>query len=252
MATICRNNVSQGRVGEAFLIASRTVLFAAIAGCVVLQPFARACAVVVARARRFRGMRRRRRESGDQGSQDRGAFRMQREIRRPPQARRRLYLFRFHAEPEFRYRGTEPDAGRAETHRRAIYRLSRPANGAAASPRPSRQTAAATGCSRRRLQERQAEKMPLPVEAPNKPHAGGERYPAAHQGRQLRAAFVLLRLAAAFGRHQGSEEAVQSRRARRSGAEVSSPSMQPASFPAQAGSKSRTTMRSCPTHDHAS
>ena len=37
MATICRNNVSQGRVGEAFLIASRTVLFAAIAGCVGLR-----------------------------------------------------------------------------------------------------------------------------------------------------------------------------------------------------------------------
>src|SRR3984893_18288422 len=88
--------------------------------------FARAGAVVVARTGRFRGMRRRRGEGGGQGSAEGGALGMQREIRRTPQARWRLQLFRFHAEPEFRYRGPEPDAGRTETYRRTIYRVSRP------------------------------------------------------------------------------------------------------------------------------
>src|SRR5258707_2795259 len=71
-------------------------------------------------------MRRRRGESGVQRGAEGGAFRMQREIRRTPQAWRRLQLFRFHAEPEFRYRGPEPDPARTEAHRRTIYRVSRP------------------------------------------------------------------------------------------------------------------------------
>ena len=39
---------------------------------------------------------------------------MQREIRRPPQARRRLHLLRLHAGPDLRHRRPQPDAGRAE------------------------------------------------------------------------------------------------------------------------------------------
>src|SRR5258708_37003715 len=83
------------------------------------------CAMVVARARRFRGMRRHRGEGGEQGSENLGACRMQREICRPPQARWRLYLFRFHAEPKFRYRRSESAAAGTEPNRPALYSPSR-------------------------------------------------------------------------------------------------------------------------------
>src|ERR1700694_5348536 len=87
---------------------------------------ARAGAMVgFARTGRFRGMRRYRGEGGHQGSQNRGAVGVQREIRWTAQAGRRLYLFRFHAEPEVRYRRPQSDTGRAEAYRRATHRLSR-------------------------------------------------------------------------------------------------------------------------------
>ena len=86
---------------------------------------ARPGTMVVARAGRFRGLRRQGREGGDQGREDVQTVGVQREIRRPPQARRRLYLLRLHAEPQLRYRRPEPDAGRTEENRRAIYHLSR-------------------------------------------------------------------------------------------------------------------------------
>src|ERR1700682_5788915 len=157
MATI-RENCALRNLGKSSVIVSRpsALLIAAIAACVVLQAsraqaqwWSRApgdfeeCAdgaekaaakeartgagaVWAARTAGFRGMRRRRGEGGGQGSAEGGALGMQREIRRTPQARWRLQLFRFHAEPEFRYRGPEPDAGRTETYRRTIYRVSRP------------------------------------------------------------------------------------------------------------------------------
>src|SRR5450432_2241224 len=61
-----------------------------------------------ARACRFRGMRRRRGEGGDQGSQDIPAFRMPFEIRRAAQARRRLHLFRFMQNRNFDIAGPNP------------------------------------------------------------------------------------------------------------------------------------------------
>src|ERR1700731_3582472 len=147
-------------------------------------------------------MRRQGRESGDQRREDGAADRMQRKIRRTPQAGRRLQLFRFHAEPQLRHRRPEPDAGRTKKDRRAIYRLSRPraakpyrrrlhgkARIAAAGVPDQRKGAAAGGSAQQA--------------------AGRERDQAAPEGRQLRAAFLLLRLAAAFGKLEGSEEAVQ-------------------------------------------
>ena len=103
------------------------------------------------------------------------------EIRRPPQARRRLHLLRFHAGPDLRHRRPEPDAGRAEENRRAVYRLSRArtaqqhrrgADGQAA-------TGAATGSASPEVQQvslrteqasslPETEKVPVPVASPVK------------------------------------------------------------------------------------
>ncbi len=87
---------------------------------------ARACAVVeCAHTGRFRGLRRPRGEGGDQGSADVGNRRMQREIRRPAQVRRRLHLLRLYAEPQLRYRGSQSDERRTKAHRRTIHVISR-------------------------------------------------------------------------------------------------------------------------------
>src|SRR6266700_834291 len=89
---------------------------------------ARACAVVEhAHTGRFRGLRRPRGEGGDQGSADVGNRRMQCEIRRSAQVRRRLHLLRLYAEPQLRYRGSQSDERRTKAHRRTIHRLSRQA-----------------------------------------------------------------------------------------------------------------------------
>jgi hypothetical protein len=70
---------------------------------------ARACAVVErARTGRFRGLRRPRGEGGDQGSADVGNRRMQCEICRSAQVRRRLHLLRLHAERSFDIAGPNP------------------------------------------------------------------------------------------------------------------------------------------------
>src|SRR5258705_10463029 len=125
MATICRNCVT-GSWGNCNGAASVRPPACRDRRLRRANAFMRGCAMVRARARRFRGMRRHRGEGGEQGSENLGARRMQREICRTPQAGWRLYLFRFHAEPKFRYRGSEPDAARTEANRPAIYSPSRP------------------------------------------------------------------------------------------------------------------------------
>ena len=163
---------------------------------------ARAGAVVgFARTGRLRGMRRHRREGGDQGGQDRGAVGMQREIRRAAEARRRLHLFRFHAKPDFRYRRSQSDAARAEANRRTIHRLSRQSASEQHRSRVRGETTAAAAGLAKERSGKDARDDGEHREATNR----SERHQA-HEGHRLRAAFILLRMATALRRDQGSEE----------------------------------------------
>ena len=109
--------------------------------------------------------------------------------------------FDFMQNRSFDIAGPNPDAGRAEEDRRAIYPLPRPG---AAKPRRGRSQGEAAIAAARLLAKRKG--APAGGGA-QQAAGGGER--AASEARQLRAAFVLLRLAAAFGTPQGFEEAVQ-------------------------------------------
>ena len=118
-------------LGKSSVIASRcsVLLMAAIAGCVALQP-SRAHAQWWPHAPAdFEECADAAEKASTKEDKSLRACRMQREIRRAPQARRRLHLLRFHAEPQLRYRGAESDAGRTEANRPAIYRI--PRSGAA-------------------------------------------------------------------------------------------------------------------------
>ena len=198
------------------MIASRASSFvvAAIGGLVVLAPVRCARAVVAQRAGRFRVLRRRGREGEDQGRKDGEARRMQREIRRPPQARRRLHLLRFHAGPDLRHRRPQPDAGRAEEESTSNIPPISSASGATPSPRRSRPSSNSgaqptLGWQQVSLRTEQVppppaetEKVPVPVASPVKQAARIKALP-------MRQGPILLRMAAAFGENQRSEEAVQ-------------------------------------------
>src|SRR3984957_18633572 len=126
---------------------------------------------------------------------------MQREIRRPPQAKRGLYLFRFHAKSKLRYRRPQSDAGRAKADRRAICRLSR--KSAASKHRGGlcrETTAIAAGLVNERERTRDA------CDRQHRQAADSCKRPPARQTNQLSAAYLLVRVAAAFRRHQGPEK----------------------------------------------
>src|ERR1700730_11942903 len=165
---------------------------------------ARAGGVVEQQAGRLRGLRRPRRKGG-KGRESGEVFRLAFHMRGRAQARRRLHLFRFHAEPALRYRGPEPDDGRAEADRRAIYRLSRPgtalyhrgrirgeaaAGAAGLAQERNRKGAGAAGKSREATGRRQ-------------------RFAGARKSHAVRQRFVLLRMAAAFRRHQRYQKTVR-------------------------------------------
>src|SRR4026209_942722 len=135
---------------------------------------------------------------------------MQREVRRPPQAVRGLHLLRLHAGPDLRHRGAQPDAGRAEEDRPAIYRLSRkPApeqhRGGLDGQATTAARATAAGTATRRAAGGVANRSRKNPGAGSKPGQAGR----ADQGFQLRKKFLLLRMAATFAKQRRSEEAVQ-------------------------------------------
>ena len=110
---------------EGLSVSRRLLLqIVAVAGCVALAPVRAQAQWWRSAPADFEDCADAAEKAADQGREGVETLRMQRQIRRPPQAGRRLHLFRFHAEPDFRYRGPEPDAGRAEEDRRGIYRLS--------------------------------------------------------------------------------------------------------------------------------
>ena len=180
--------------------------------------FARPCAVVDARAGRFRGMRRRRGKGGDQGSQGRGS----RECNAKFAGRRKpgggYTYFDFMQNRNFDIAGPNPTP---EEQKRIDEQYTDYLD------RERRSSIAAAFAAKQQQQQLQqaslrseTEKAPRASEAPSKPPAARERDQAAHEDRELRAAFVLLRLAAAFRRPQGPEEAVRLvLRARPSGAD---------------------------------
>src|ERR1700721_3765470 len=122
--------------------------------------------------------------------------------RGPPQAKRGLYLFRFHAKSKLRYRRPQSDDGRAKADRRAICRLSR--KSAASKHRGGfcRETAAiaAAGLVNKRGRSRGA-RDPRYRQA-----ARACKRPSTRQASRLSAAFLLMRMAAAFRKHQGPEK----------------------------------------------
>src|ERR1700677_5179061 len=158
-------------------------------------------------------MRRRRAKGGDPGSQGGGTHRMQRKICRTAQARRRLHLFRLHAEPDLRYRGSQSDAGRAEAHRRTIYRV--PRSRAAKQYRGGvrGKTAAATAAA-----TIAAGHLPKPARKSCRAATGASAQQAIGRGRRceapesvnLRRPFLFLRLAAALLTAQRPEESARS------------------------------------------
>ena len=161
-------------LGKSSVFASRcsVLLMAAFAGCVALQP-SRALAQWWPHAPAdFEECADTAEKASTKETKASGAGRMQREIRRTPQARRRLHLLRFHAEPQLRHRGAQSDAGRAAQNRPAIYRI--PRSGAAQQHRGGGRgkTAATTATATQPAQpvtyHAGNREMPLPVEAPNK------------------------------------------------------------------------------------
>src|SRR5258708_25486363 len=162
---------------------------------------ARACAVVEhAHTGRFRGLRRPRGEGGDQGSADVGNRRMQREIRRSAQVRRRLRLLRLYAEPQLRYRGSQSDERRTKAHRRTIHRLSRQA---AAKLRRGVARGKAGAANRRAARKG----VPAGARVAGCQAKGdGGRSQGARQSAMRQTFHLLLRVAGAFRENHESEE----------------------------------------------
>ncbi len=161
--------------------------------------------MVVARARpNFEGLCRQRREGREQGRPRHRPVRMQREVRRPPQAGRRLQLFRFHAKigvsisPVPIRRPKSRSISTSNTP--AILKIS----GAAASRRLRRQTAAiaTAGIAEKRGRENPA------GDRQHQQAANCRRATPAHQANWLSEACLLMRVAAAFRKHQRFEEGV--------------------------------------------